>query len=71
MPRLRCSKAPRAPAAQPLSWAALGNQQEQHPTGGVPGLKQVVGEANGESSTNSQKATAVYARAILTYFLCK
>lgn len=61
----------RGPAAAGSSRAALGTLREQHPTGGLHALKQVVGEANGESSSNSQRATAIHARAILTYFVCK
>ena len=60
-----------SPAAVGSSQAALGTQREQHLTGGLHTLTQVVGEAKGESSTNSQKDTAIYARAILTYFVCE
>lgn len=53
------------------SWEALRTRREQHPTGGLHALKQALGEENGESSANSRKAAAIYARAILTYFACK
>lgn len=43
----------------------------QHPRTAAPyrRLAHAAREQDGESSTNSQKATAIYARAALTYFV--
>lgn len=67
VPRLRCCQAPVLCSAAPQQRLQSGSPQ--HPARTAP--KQLVSEVNGESGTNSQRATAIYAKAILTYFVYK
>lgn len=67
VPRLWCCQAPVLCSTAPQQRLESGSPQ--HPARAAP--EQVVSEVNGESSINSQRTTAIYAKAILTYFAYK